>query len=182
MTPSATRSRSIPRHYHRVAREERFSVTDAVHLKVKLQALDNALSSISIADQRRFDIKKVTDACQSRPFHETVYVDGSEEFHLLVKGISRPDLIPDVYLQAYKTVLEGRPYLNEYSVSDFKKGVDPTFSEIRRILDKIDVLCETDLQGVFHRLERDGMYHVHTTYWVWLTPYSQTVSVPQSTS
>ncbi|CAO2652200.1 Nn.00g004830.m01.CDS01 [Neocucurbitaria sp. VM-36] len=147
-------SSSISRQYHRLAHQERFSVTDAVQLKLKLQALDHALSSLSSSNrQGRVHVTQIADACQPRPFHEAVYVDGSEEFYLLVKAVSRPDLIPNVYMEAYTAVLHGRPYLNHDKVSDFTKGVDPTFSEIRLLLAGIDALCETELAAAFSRLE-----------------------------
>ncbi|KAF1840245.1 uncharacterized protein K460DRAFT_371451 [Cucurbitaria berberidis CBS 394.84] len=153
MAPSPFRSSYSPHHHSRMAHEGRFSVTDAVHLKLRLQALDNALSSPPLKPQSRGDVDKIARACEARPRHEAVYVDGSEEFYLLVKPISRPDLIPDVYIEAYRAVLQGRPYLNEYKVSDSKQGVDPTFSKIRSWLPSIDALCETDLGASFSSLE-----------------------------
>ncbi|OAL43854.1 hypothetical protein IQ07DRAFT_592659 [Pyrenochaeta sp. DS3sAY3a] len=147
------RSSSIPRQYHRIPRLERFSVTDAVHLKLRLQALDAALSTVSPADDYATIFAAIDDACQPRPFHETVYIDGSEQFYLVVKPLSRPDLIPEVYADAYTAVLLGRPFVNTFTVSDFSKGIDPTFSEIRVLLASIDGLCETDLKGAFERLE-----------------------------
>jgi hypothetical protein len=160
LPPSRARSSSIPRQYHRIAEaerhEERFSITDAVQLKLRIQALDHALSSTSQENGSAVDAEKFTDACQSRPFHETVYVAGSEEFYLVVKGLSRPDLIPDVYVEAYRAILQGRHYANSYKVTDFKKGVDPTFSEIRAVLHDIDRVCETDLEGAFSTLETKG--------------------------
>jgi hypothetical protein len=160
LPPPHARSSSIPRQYHRIAEAkrklERFSVTDAVQLKLRIQALDHALSSTSREDGRAADITKITDACQSRPFHETVYIAGSEEFYLVVKGLSRPDLVPNVYVEAYKVVLQGRHHVNSYKVTDFKKGVDPTFSEIRAVLGDIDRVCQTDLEGAFSRLETKG--------------------------
>ncbi|KAL6711633.1 hypothetical protein ACN47E_004567 [Coniothyrium glycines] len=132
---------------------ERFSVAHALQLKLRLQNLDLAIAD----DHQKVDLKKVEDASRSRPFHETVspYVRGSEDFYLLVKGISRPDLIPEVYFEAYRAVLERRPYLNAYKISDFNKGIDPTFSEIRSLLPSIDAICETDLDGAFRKLELD---------------------------
>jgi hypothetical protein len=176
------RSSSIPRQYHRIAEaerhEERFSVTDAVHLKLKLQALDKALSSISHQDCGQVDFDKIIDACCSRPFHETVYVAGSEEFYLVVKGLSRPDLIPIVFVEAYKAVLQGRHHVNRYKVSDFKKGVDPTFSDIRALLGEIDRVCETDLQGAFARLEARGRPPPPPSQVSPLILRSQAVSIP----
>jgi hypothetical protein len=143
------RSSSIPRHYRQIPASERFTVTDAAQLKLKLQALDDKL-------EPDVDVATLKNACLSRPFHEEIYVDGSEEFYLLVKSIPRADLIPDVYIQAYATVQQGRFPLNHYTVSDFRKGVDPTFSDIRQLLSKIDQLCGTKLYESFRALENRG--------------------------
>ncbi|KAF1838430.1 hypothetical protein BDW02DRAFT_594686 [Decorospora gaudefroyi] len=152
-----SRSSSIPPQYHRMAdverREARFSVTDAVHLKLRIQALDQALSSMPPEEADEAHVETIAEACRQRPFHESVYVAGSEQFYLIVKRLSRPDLLPDVYVEAYKTVLQGRPYVNAHNVSDLSKGVDPTFSEIRLLLPELDRVCETDLQGAFARRE-----------------------------
>jgi hypothetical protein len=143
------RASSIPRHYRRIPAHERFSVADAAQLKLKLQALDDKLNP-------NVDIQILKSACQPRPFHEEIYVDGSEEFFLLVKSVARADLIPDTYIEAYATLQQGRFPLNRYRVSDFTRGVDPTFSEIRPLLNKIDELCGTKLDQSFRSLEDRG--------------------------
>lgn len=143
------RSSSIPRGFRQIPAGERFSVTDAAQLKLTLQALDDKL-------QPGVDVAILRNACQSRPFHEEIYVDGSEEFFLLVKSIVRPDLIPRVYIDAYATVQQGRYPQNDFKVSDFRKGVDPTFSEIRQLLSKIDRLCGTRLDASYRALEDQG--------------------------
>lgn len=140
------RSSSIPRHYRQIPAHERFNVTDAAQLKLRLQALDDKL-------EPGVDIKSLEEACQSRPFHEEIYIDGSEEFFLLIRTITRADLIPDVYIEAYASLQQDRYPLNHYRVSDFRKGIDPTFSEIRLLLPKIDELCGTKLNESFHLLE-----------------------------
>lgn len=140
------RSSSIPRQYRQIPAAERFTVTDAAELKLKLQALDDKL-------EPGVDVATLTSACQARPFHEEIYVDGSEEFYLLVKSITRADLIPQVYIDAYAAVRQGRFPLNHYKVSDFRKGVDPTFSELRPLLNKIDQLCGTKLDEFYRALE-----------------------------
>jgi hypothetical protein len=140
------RGSSIPRHYRQRRAKEPFTVADAAQLKLKLQALDDKL-------EPGVDIETLRSACQSRPFHEEFYVDGSEEFYLLVKSISHADLIPHVYIEAYATVQQGRFPLNHHRVSDFSKGVDPTFSEIRKLLSKIDQLCGTKLDDSYSALE-----------------------------
>ena len=155
------RSSSIPRHYHRIAeaerRDERFSVADAAQLKLKLQALDKVMSGMMLPEHsHELDMNKITEATRSQSSRGTVYVAGSEEFYLVVKPVSRPDLIPDVYAEACKTMLRGTPYVNRYDVSDFTKGVDPIFSEIRCLLPEIDRVCETDLGGAVARLEARG--------------------------
>jgi hypothetical protein len=145
----AQRSSSIPRHYRRIPAQERFSVADAAQLKLKLQALDDKLHVNA-------DVQTLKSACQSRPFHEEIYVDGSEEFFLVVKGIARADLIPDTYIEAYATLQQGRFPVNHFRVSDFTKGVDPTISEIRKLLGRIDDLCGTKLDSSLRTLEDQG--------------------------
>ncbi|KAH8726497.1 hypothetical protein GQ44DRAFT_705729 [Phaeosphaeriaceae sp. PMI808] len=143
------RSTSIPRQYHRIPTQERFKVTDAAQLKLKLQALDGKLHP-------NVDAQTLHQACQSRPFHEEIYINGSEEFFLVVKNIARADLIPQVYVQAYISLQNGRFPDNRRSVSDFKKGVDPTFSEIRPLLGRIDELCGTKLAASYCIIEDQG--------------------------
>jgi hypothetical protein len=143
------RASSIPRNYRRIPPHERFSVADAAQLKLKLQALDDKLDP-------NVDVQTLQSACQPRPFHEEIYVDGSEEFFLLVKGIARADLIPNTYIEAYATLQQGRFPLNHFRVSDFTQGVDPTFSEMRRLLRPIDALCGTRLDGSLRALEDGG--------------------------
>ncbi|KAF2032067.1 hypothetical protein EK21DRAFT_61774 [Setomelanomma holmii] len=143
------RSSSIPRNHRQIPFDKRFTVADAAQLKLKLQALDDNLD-------RHVDIATLKSACQSRPFHEEIYMDGSEEFFMLVHSLMRADLIPDVYVEAYATVQQGRFHLNRYRVSDFKKGVDPTFSQVRPLLEKIDELCGTKLDQSYRLLEDEG--------------------------
>jgi hypothetical protein len=158
------RSSSIPRQYHRLGgaqrQDHRFSVADAVQLKLKLQALDRALSGTFTDQSYEHVMANINEALHLQPPPGTVYVAGSEEFFLIVKSVSRPDLIPSVFAEASEAMLQGRPYVNRYNVSDFKKGVDPTFSEIRRLLPDIDRACETDLDGAVARLEAQGKLRV----------------------
>jgi hypothetical protein len=144
------RASSIPRRYRQhLPAQEKFTVTDATLLKLRLQALDDG-----IAPDVAIDALKAK--CQVRPFHEEVYVDGSEEFFLLVKAIPRADLIPDVYMEAYHALQCGRFPINQHRVSDFTKGVDPTWSDVNALLDRIDDLCGTKLDDAFRRLSRQG--------------------------
>lgn len=146
-------SATHPSSAHRLPRLNHFTVTDAVHLKLRLQAVDAALSQCLQGNHGACNITRLVQAAQSRPFHEAVYVDGSEAFYLLVKSLSRPDLIPDTYIAAYSALSCGRPYVNRYYVSDAKKGPDPTFSEIRPLLGAIDVLCQTNLKAALNHQE-----------------------------
>jgi hypothetical protein len=136
------RTASIPPNFRQIPAAQRFNVTDAAQLKLKLEP--------------HVDASALENACLSRPFHEEVYVDGSEEFFLLVKDVARADLIPAIYIDAYTTVQQGRFPLNRRRVSDFKKGVDPTFSDIRALLPRIDELCGTRLSESFLALEDQG--------------------------
>lgn len=143
------RSSSIPPHLRKIPLQERFTVGDAAQLKLHLQALDNRL-------EPDVDALTLEAAFEPRPFHEEVYVDGSEEFYLLVKGIPRPDLIPHIYIQALAAVQRGHFPLNQYVVSDFKKGVDPTFSEVRAVLPSVDQMCDTKLYKHYRVVEDKG--------------------------
>ncbi|EUC32011.1 hypothetical protein COCCADRAFT_99830 [Bipolaris zeicola 26-R-13] len=158
------RSSSIPRQYHRMAaaarHDHRFSLADAADLKPKLQALDKSLAGTCTGHSRELDFTSIDDAVNMQPPHVAVYVDGSEEFFLMVKTISRPDLIPKVLAEAIKAMSQGRPYVNIQRTSDFKKGADPTFSDFRPMLPDIDRLCGTDLAGVVARLEAQGKLRV----------------------
>lgn len=158
------RSSSIPRQYHSMAaagrQDHHFSLADAVDLKPKLQALDKALAGICNGHSRELDFTSIDDAVSMQPPHVAVYVDGSEEFFLMLKTVSRPDLIPKVLAEAIKAMSHGRPYVNMHRTSDFKKGADPTFSDFRPMLPDIDRLCGTDLAGVVARLEAQGKLRV----------------------
>jgi len=141
---------SVPRSYRQhLPAQEKFTVTDATLLKLRLQALDDAIAP-DIA------IDALKEKCQARPFHEEVYVDGSEEFFLLVKAIPRADLIPDVYIEAYHALQCGRFPVNQHRVSDLTKGVDPTWSDVNALLGRIDGLCGTRLDDAFRRLVSQG--------------------------
>ncbi|KAH8641481.1 hypothetical protein IG631_04422 [Alternaria alternata] len=157
-------------------RFSRFSVTDAVHLKLKLQALDNAVSRIRPENHDQADIATITSACQTRPFEETVYVAGSEMFYLVVKGLARPHIIADVYAEAYKHVLQGRPYVNNYNLSGCR-GIDCVFSDVRTVLGDIDRVCDTNLEGAFAKLEERGRSIVSAYTTILLTLTSAAVSL-----
>jgi len=136
---------------------ERFSLADAGHLKLKLQALDRAISSIRPDSPSEDDITNINDACKTNPSGGSVYVAGSERFYLVVKDLTGPRATADAYAEAYKNVLRGRPYANKYKLSGWA-GPTPTFSEIRPLLRDIDIACETNLESAFAILEERGMY------------------------
>lgn len=143
---------------------ERFSLADAVHLKLKLQALDRAISSIRPDNHSGDDITNIDNACKTNPSGGTVYVAGSERFYLVVKGLRGPRATADAYAEAYKNVLQGRPYANRYKLSGWV-GPIPTFSEIRPLLRDIDIACDTNLESAFAMLEERGMYRrAHIPY------------------
>ncbi|KAI4675361.1 uncharacterized protein J4E84_010103 [Alternaria hordeiaustralica] len=131
---------------------ERFSLADAGHLKLKLQALDRAISSIRPDSPSEDDITNIDDACKTNPSGGSVYVAGSERFYLVVKGLTGPRATADAYAEAYKNVLQGRPYANKYKLSGWA-GPPPIFSEIRPLLRDIDIACETNLESAFAILE-----------------------------
>ncbi|KAI4713836.1 hypothetical protein J4E89_001284 [Alternaria sp. Ai002NY15] len=131
---------------------ERFSLADAGHLKLKLQALDRAISSIRPDSHSEDDITNINDACKANPSGGSVYVAGSERFYLVVKGLTGPRATADAYAEAYKNVLRGRPYANKYKLPGWA-GPTPTFSEIRPLLRDIDIACETNLESAFAILE-----------------------------
>ncbi|KAI4944910.1 hypothetical protein J4E91_008254 [Alternaria rosae] len=135
---------------------ERFSLADAVHLKLKLQALDRSISSIRPDGHSEDDITNIDNACKTKPSGGTVYVAGSERFYLVVKGLKGPRATADAYAEAYKNVLRGRPYANKYKLSGWA-GPIPTFSEIRPLLRDIDIACDTNLESAFAILEERGM-------------------------
>ncbi|EUC48193.1 hypothetical protein COCMIDRAFT_34414 [Bipolaris oryzae ATCC 44560] len=168
------RSSSIPRQYHRMAaagqQDHRFSLADAANLKPKLQALDKALTSTCVGHGRELDFTSIDDAVNIQPPHVAVYVDGSEEFFLMVKTISRPDLIPKVLAEAIKTMSYGRPHVNIQRASDFRKGADPTFSDFRPMLPDIDRLCGTDLAGAVARLEAQGKLRLRLQVYSYVLP------------
>jgi len=136
---------------------ERFSLADAGHLKLKLQALDRAISSIRPDGPSEDDITNIDDACKTNPSGGSVYVAGSERFYLVLKGLTGPRATADAYAEAYKNVLQRRPYANKYKLSGWA-GPTPTFSEIRPLLRDIDIACETNLESAFAILEERGMY------------------------
>ncbi|EMD93008.1 hypothetical protein COCC4DRAFT_196830 [Bipolaris maydis ATCC 48331] len=168
------RSSSIPRQYHRMAaagrQDHRFSLADAVDLKPKLQALDKALAGTCTGHSRGLDFTSIDDAVSMQSPHVAVYVDGSEEFFLMVKTVSRPDLIPKVLAEAIKAMFHGRPYVNISRTSDFRKGADPTFSDFRPILPDIDRLCGTNLAGVVARLEAQGKLRLRLQVYSYVLP------------
>ncbi|KAF2134870.1 hypothetical protein P153DRAFT_362593 [Dothidotthia symphoricarpi CBS 119687] len=145
MDPDGPRSFLRPR---RVNQKACFTVADAGQLMLKLQALDETLRLTPFEDHPKLDLESIDVASGT-------YVIGSEDLFQVVKGISCAGLIPDVYIEAYRTMLQRRPYLNHFRKSDINKGYDPTFSEVRRILADIDALCGTELYGYIQKLDRD---------------------------
>lgn len=154
----------------------RSTVADAGKLMLKLQALDEKLRLTPPENHHNIDLDSIV-------VKSGVYVNGSEHLYQLVKMTSRPDLIPEVYFEAYITLLQRRPYVNHDRVSDVNKGNDPTFSEIWRILSKIDALCGTGLRGYIQKLDQAGKYCVQRLIASLssLRPNSEAFSLPAAT-
>jgi hypothetical protein len=158
---------------------ERSPLPEAVHLKLRLQALDRAVSSIRPERYGQADIAKIDNACKTPPPAGTVYVAGSEEFYLVVKGLTQPQAIADVCAEAYKDVLRGRPYVNKYKLSGWT-GPISVFSEIQPLLPDIDRVCDTDLESAFARLKEAGKSYTGTLACILLTSTSRALSLPST--
>lgn len=146
-----------------VGKDEQPHVCATAELRCQLQALDKALSDIQPGHCNQSDIANITDAFCNEVDNASVpevctsyvngrmYVNGSEELYLALKGLRVPHLIPNLYTEAFKTVLAGRYHVNNDVYLD-------TFSTMRNYLRELDRLCETDLEGKFARLEDQGTF------------------------
>ena len=146
------------------------------HTQSECAQTNAAISRIRPENHDQADIATITSACQTRPFEETVYVAGSEIFYLVVKGLARPHIIADVYAEAYKHVLQGRPYVNNYNLSGCR-GIDCVFSDVRTVLGDIDRVCDTNLEGAFAKLEERGRSIISAYTTILLTLTSPAVSL-----
>ena len=157
-----------------------FTVARAGFLQLKLQALDNALSQVPMDQHKQL---RLNDIVQS--IHPRTYVSGSEQVYFLVKDLSWPSKIPQLFINAYEEVLNFRPFTNKY-VRRPRRGLQPlgaipipvyspfpptfsaipipvssrfapTFSAIRPLLRDLDASCHTNLSNFFDQADHGGM-------------------------
>jgi len=138
-----------------------FTVAGAGRLKLKLQALNNALTRTPLDQHLQLPFDDIVKGSSCR-----TYVDGSEEVYFMLKNIPGPSNIPDVFVKAYYEVLRLRPYTNAYVVKQYyePRAYDtvngrftPTFSEVRPMLLGLDTICDTTLHRFFQDAEERGM-------------------------
>ena len=157
------RSGSVPRDYKKITRtlhDDRFKTLEqAAQLAAQLRALDAKLAALPVEQHRDLDLDdfllygELPAAAEGEGEEEgeRPRVRGTEAAALLVilDRFPRPDLIPRVYVDAYRAALHGRPFVNEWNVSNFCMGRDPTCSAALAVLHPIDNLLETSLRARF---------------------------------
>ncbi|KAF3007527.1 hypothetical protein E8E13_006147 [Curvularia kusanoi] len=133
-----------------------FTVARAGLLKLRLQALNKVLARTPLAQHRDLRLEETVQSVLPR-----TYVSGSEEVYFIVKDLSWPSKIPEVFISAYREVCECQPFTNKYIPRNYI-GADPrpflgsptsqfapTFSTIRPLLRQIDASCCTKLSNFF---------------------------------
>ena len=140
----------------------RFTVARAGRIKLRLQALNNALSRTPSDQHSQLQLDNITKSTSSR-----IYIDGSEEVYFMIKNLASPEDIPDIFVKAYSEVLQLRPFVNKYIPNPFNKferprtiaaRFAPTFSDVRSILPELDAVCDTTLHEYFQKAEQKGKY------------------------
>ncbi|KAH6644413.1 hypothetical protein C7974DRAFT_383492 [Boeremia exigua] len=139
--------------------DTKFTVSMAGHLKLKLQALNSMLicTPSDRHDQLQFD-----DVAAGVP--PRTYVNGSEKVYFLVRDLTWPSKIPDIYMNAYSEVVRSCPFTNRYIRRPSRNrklrcygptytSFAPTFSSIRALLPHIDALCNTSLNDFFEKAD-----------------------------
>lgn len=140
-----------------------FTVARAGLLKLKLQALNSALTRTPLDQHNTLKLDDIVQGVLPR-----TYVSGSEQVYFLVKGLSWPSKIPDVFIKAYAEVTRSCPFKNRYLLRPLvEKGPGPlppasfafapTFSVIRSLLRELDASCSTKLSKLFDRADENGM-------------------------
>ncbi|KAF2676354.1 hypothetical protein K458DRAFT_183571 [Lentithecium fluviatile CBS 122367] len=149
--PHRPRSSSIPRNYTRMPRpDDQFDVVKAGALCLKLRAIDGLLHSAPSWHRLVLDFAAIIRSdTTTQSVADTEVLD---HLPVLLARMRRPDLIPDTFVDLYTTVLKGRIYRNENRCSDFRKGPDPTCSEVLRILPVIDHQLGTSLSAFFNAM------------------------------
>ncbi|KAF3046753.1 hypothetical protein E8E11_005349 [Didymella keratinophila] len=149
-----------PRHDEELVDDgSKFTVANAGDLKLRLQALHKLLIRTPVEHHSRLRFDGILKAASSR-----TYVDGSENLYFAVKSLSWPSKIPEAFTEAYREVLQSRPFTNRYIYKSVKAGSwhqelsvsarsAATFSAIRPLLSELDGLCNTELTGFYQRAE-----------------------------
>ncbi|KAJ8116303.1 hypothetical protein OPT61_g2238 [Boeremia exigua] len=138
-----------------------FTVAQAGHLKLTLQALNSLLTHTPLDrhGQLQFD-----DVVQGAP--PRTYVNGSEEVYFLVKHLPWPSKIPVVFANAYSEVAQSRPFTNRYLprrkyIGPVSSAFAPTFTSIRILLPEIDAKCNTSLSDFFEKADEQCQSYFH---------------------
>lgn len=140
----------------------KFTVANAGDLKLRLQALHRLLIHTPVEHHRRLQFDDILKAASPR-----TYVDGSENVYFAVKSLSWPSKIPEVFIEAYREVLQSRPFTNKYIYKPIAAGSwhqemsvsarsAATFSAIRPLLPELDSICNTELTNFYQRAEFQG--------------------------
>lgn len=117
-------------------------------LTSQLLALDRLLSSVPSHREQDLDLDTGFSGPAKSPSPNekdqscTVEVG---ELYKIVDAIPRYDLIPATLIHICKTSWQGRIYQNMYRRSDVDNVRHPTFSEVLKLLPKLDQLLETSL-------------------------------------
>nr|QTA73108.1 hypothetical protein [Epicoccum nigrum] len=125
-----------------------FSLQDMRKLTSQLLALDRLLSSVPSHREQDLDLDTGFSGPAKSPSPNekdqscTVEVG---ELYKIVDAIPRYDLIPATLIHICKTSWQGRIYQNMYRRSDVDNVRHPTFSEVLKLLPKLDQLLETSL-------------------------------------
>lgn len=140
----------------------KFTVAGAGHLKLKLQALNNALIRTPLDQHSQLQFDDILQSDSPR-----TYVNGSEEVYFLLKSLLWPNKIPEIFIKAYSEVLQFRPFTNAYICRTFTEPAPgnklsvsarsaPTFSKVRPLLPQLDVICNTKLNDFFEEANKKG--------------------------
>lgn len=141
--------------------DHQFTVASAGRLKLRLQALNDALTRTPPGQHLQLPFDEIINSTSSR-----TYVDGSEEVYFMLKNFPGPNSIAGVFIKAYGEVLRQRPYMSAYIIRQhhephahktMSERFAPTFSDIRPMLCGLDAVCHTSLSRFFEEAEKKGM-------------------------
>lgn len=159
-------SQSVPSNNEHIADaddDSKFTVARAGYIKLKLHALNSILIRTPIDQHKHLNLDEIVQGISPR-----TYVDGSEEVYFLVKDLPWPSRLPQVFIEAYREVLQSRPFTNKCIRRPFRERpvelsgkvetlFAPTFSMIRHLLPDLDTSCNTKLNGFFAQMDQNGM-------------------------